>query len=121
MPIPPILTLYLLDLLPRENVLILSMSTVPGNGYDLLNSLVSPGPTTPIQPDPAWPGLQGWEAPMQGFFSQAMQFPGQIQFAQPGFLQNAQQDYIPLAENTGEEDAYAPEVSPTFDNTPSTG
>ena len=100
-----------------------AMYPVPSNGYDLLSSLVSPGPATPIQPDPAWPGLPGWETPMQSFFSQAMQFPGtQIQFSPPGFLQNAQQDFIPLGgDNSGddEEDAFAaePEISPGGENT----
>ena len=90
--------------------------TVAGNGYDLLNSLVSPGPTTPIQPDTVWSGKPEWDSPMHGFFGQGAQLSGQMRFLQSGYAPNMQQDYISLGDE-GEEDTYDPEHNLALNNT----
>ena len=53
---------------------------------------------------------------MQGFFGQGMQFPGQMQFPQPGFVPNIQQNYISLGDDR-DEDTYDPELNPTLNGT----
>ena len=57
---------------------------------------------------------------MQGFFGQNMQFSGQMQFPQPAFVTNMQQDYISFGDD-GDEDIYDPELNPKLNNTHPTG
>lgn len=55
---------------------------------------------------------------MQSFGGgQAMQFPGQIPFSQPGFLPGGQQqqDYIPLGDDAGGVEGYGMQVEEEVD------
>ena len=72
----------------------------PPYGYDLLSSLVSPGLSTQVPSDPAWPGLQRWEGPLQPSSGATPQLMEPIpSFQQPGFIQNMEhEDYIALGD-----------------------
>lgn len=92
----------------------------PPYGYDLLSSLVSPALATQLPSDPAWPGSQRWEVPLQPSFGATPQIMEPIpSFQQPGFIQNMEhEDYIALGDG---DETYEPHFDLDISQQPTAG